>query len=322
MNNERTRTRQYRRSRSLKSSTNRQKTYNLVANLAAGGETAEATWKLAKKLERQLRRAKYDCHLAGPKSWREYQTAVSRAARQRPHAVIVFGGDGSVRQAAANVARAKGLLGIVPCGRHNSIFRSLYGHEDQEEALKIIRSEHQIRIDAGLANGQFFVGSLVTGVVKNMIEDLGSKKLPRLAMTWSKWAGKAADETIPRSATIKVDSYTFKAQPLILNIHLLSRLLTLRFAPAAQPEDGRVVLIYDQDGSRDTIAHYIRDLRKNKYQYTGKIHLIRGSRISINPVSDRSWLLDGDEVKFTGESVAIEVLPRVLRVCSNEPAKD
>jgi len=138
-------------------------------------------------------------------------------------------------------------------------------------------------------------------------------------MTLSKMSSRAADETMPRTTTFKVDSYTFKAQPLVLNIHLLSHIMSLRFAPVAAPGDGRVILIYDEGGTRDKMAHYIRDLKKDRYQYTEDIHMLRGQRISISPAAGRPWLIDGDKIEFSGEEIGIEILPQILRVFSSAP---
>lgn len=314
-----TRHRKYRGTHRLKSSKRRPRQYLLVVNRLAGRDP-ELSLRLGRRLERRLKRRGDICELHESKTWQEFVQTTTQVAKRRPFAVVVFGGDGSVRLAASRVARAKGLLGIVPCGRFNNIFRSLYGHTDQDKALDLIRSNYQRRIDAGLANGTFFMGSLITGLVPAMINSLGDKKPPRLAMTWGKMAGRAADVTMPQTATMKVDAYTFKAQPLILHIHLLSRVVALPFAPAAVPDDGHLVLIYDRDGTRDVVSHYIRDLRKNRYQYVDGIQMIRGQRVTIMPASGRVWLMDGDKIEFAGEAIAIEILHRIVRVFSDVPS--
>jgi len=294
--------------------------YHLIVNQAAGNDPY-LPLRLARKLERRQRRAGWDCHIHSARTWDEYTQAAARAVQHRPVAVVVFGGDGAVRIAAAQVARSRGLLGIIPCGRHNNIFRSLYGHTDPDEAMDIVRSHYQMRIDAGLANGKFFLGSLVTGLMPVLIDRLGPKKLPRLGLTWSKLAARSADDTMPQTATIKVDAYTFKAQPLILQVHLLSHFLSLQFAPVATPDDGRLVLIYDPDGARDVVVQYLKELRKNRYQYSDGIQIIRGRRMAISPAAGRVWLIDGDPVEFTGDELNIEALPQVLRVFSNVKEK-
>ena len=295
--------------------------YQLVVNRLAGGER-ELPIRLARRLERRLRRSGWHSEMHIANTWDDFVQKATMAARQRPFSVVVFGGDGSVRLAASLVSRVKGLLGIVPCGRHNNIFHSLYGHTDFDQAMNIVRSEFQMRIDAGLANSNFFVGSLVSGMVPAMLERLGDKKLPRLTMAWGKLAARAADDTMPQSVTIKVDASTFRAQPLILHVHLLPDLMTLRFAPGAAPDDGRIIVLYDREGTRDVAAHYIRDLKKQKYQYTNGVQMIRGGKVTISPAAGRVWLIDGDRIEFSGEDIGIEVLHRVLRVFSDAPKEE
>jgi len=284
-----------------------------VANLQAG-KNPENAKKLVEKLKRRIARSESEAIVHEAATWEEYKREIAQALRSRPYALVIFGGDGSVREAASRVARAKGLLGIVPTGRHNNIFRSLYGHTDSEAALDIVFSQYQIRIDAALANGNFFIGCLISGLVPVMINRLGEKKLPRLAMTWSKMAARAADETMPRTVKMKVDAYSFKIQPLVLNVHLLSHLMSLRFAPVSIPDDGRVAVVFDKEGIRDSVISYIKDLKKDRYQYNNGIQILRGQRVSISPASGRKWLIDGDEIEFSGEAITIEVLHRVLRV--------
>lgn len=312
-------TRRPSRSRDTKSSGRRKRAYALIINRADYCRDDELSTKLAERLQRRLRRAGWDCSLDATGDWDEYEKLVAQFVRRRPYATVIFGGDGSVRLAATRISSAKGLLGIVPCGLFNNVFHSLYGHTDPEQALDIIRAGYQTRIDAGTANGAFFLGSLVTGVVPGIIDQLGAKKLPRMAITWAKMGGRAADEAMPQSAKIKVDYHTFEVQPSLLNIHLLPRLISLNFAPAALPDDGRLVLLFDREGTRDDIAHYIRDLKKDKYQYIENIHMIRGRRISISPAVGRTWLMDGEIVEFAGREIIIEVLDRVLRVFANAP---
>ncbi len=294
--------------------------YSLVVNQAAGGSVDTAV-KLARKLERRFRRGECDCIVESASDWAGFTRLVTESARKHPHALVVFGGDGSVRMAASQVARNKGLLGIVPCGRFNNIFSSLYGHVDPEMALEIVRTGREMRIDAATANGQFIVGSLVSGLIPALLERLGKSSLPRLSLSWSKLAARAAEDTVATPITMKVDAFTFTAEPLILNVHLLPNLLTLRMAPAAAPQDGRLIIVVDTSGDRDTAAHYIRDLRKRKYQYSESIQMIRGQRVTIAPASGRQWLMDGDPVVFSGSEVTVEVIPQAVRVFAHVPPK-
>ncbi|MFH1700819.1 MAG: diacylglycerol kinase family protein [Candidatus Zixiibacteriota bacterium] len=299
----------------------RKKAYNLIVNEADFGFDPDQAAKLAQRLQGRLRRSGWECHTDRVDDWTDFEKTIGQAIRKNPFAIIVFGGDGSIRLAASRISRAKGLLGIVPTGLHNNIFLSLFGHTDAEVALDIILAGYQTRIDAGQANGTFFLGSLTAGLVYHMIYQQGSKKLPRLAMSWAKMAGKAADQTVPRTMTLKMDNHTFEAQPKILNIHLLSHVMTLPFVPAATPDDGRIVIVYDDNCPRDKITGFIRDLKKDKYQFLGKIKMVRGHRLSISPAEGHTWMMDSEEVEFSGKEIVIEALHRALRVFTNAPQK-
>lgn len=299
----------------------RRKVYQFIINRSAGTGKEDPGLKLAKKLERRLKRSGWDSFIKSANTAEEFDRCISAAVREHPFAVVVFGGDGSVRRAAAVVAKVNGLLGIIPIGRHNNIYNSLYGPVDPEAALDLISGGYQARIDLGQANGRVFVGSLITGLVPALIERLGGGKFPRLGMTWTKLAGRAADDTVARAITMKIDYFTFQLEPHLLNVHLLPNLLTLRFAPVAAPDNGRLVVVYDRDASRDTLAHYIRDLKKGDYQYTDSMQIIRGQKIVITPAAGQKWLMDGDEIEFSGEELTIEVLPGALRVFSHAPKK-
>ncbi|MCK5125258.1 MAG: hypothetical protein KAR42_03290 [candidate division Zixibacteria bacterium] len=304
-----------------KSPARRKRAYCLVVNYAECWNNIEETTKLADRMKRRLRRAGWDCYLETADDWDGFEKQVAGAIRKRPYAVVVFGGDGSVRMAGNRIHRAKRLMGIVPCGQFNNIFHSLYGHTDPELALSIIKEGYQTKIDTGLANGTFFLGHLISGVVPAMLEKMGDKTLPKMAMTWGKIAGKASDDTIPRTSTIKVDTYTIESQPLMLNVHLLSRLMTLDMAPVAAPDDGRIVLVYDKDGTREMISKYVKELKKDKYQYNEGIQMIRGHRINISPIEGRTWQIDSEPVEFTGNELTIEVQHKALRVFANASKK-
>ncbi|MDD4051380.1 MAG: diacylglycerol kinase family protein [candidate division Zixibacteria bacterium] len=292
----------------------------MAVNEAAGGGI-EMAQKLAKKVERRFRRGDCECVVESAANWKDYTRMVTEAVRKRPYAVVVFGGDGSVRMAASQTARIKGLLGIVPCGRFNNIYTSLYGEPDPEAALEIINGGQQTQIDAALANGQFFVGSLVTGVIPAFLERLGSGSLPRLSMSWTKLAARAAEDAIARPTTMKIDSFTYEVEPLVLGVHLLSTIMTLKVAPVADPIDGRLIVVFDPKGDRDTAARFIRDLRKRKYQFDDGVQLIRGRRFTMTPATGRAWLLDGDPVEFTREELTVEVLPQVVRIFTHASDK-
>ncbi len=310
-----------RRPRSLKSAVRKKRAYQIVINELAEGYSVDTQIKLAQKLKRRIASSGFEAEITQTDSWDAFGSAVSTAIRTRPFALIIMGGDGSVRLAGSRVARGKGLLGIIPTGKYNNIYQSLYGNTDCDLALDLIRSEYQTRIDAASANGRFFLGNLITGLVPNMLNRLGDKMPPRLAMSWTKLSSGSIPEVKPKKMKLKMDGFTLEAQPQLFNIHLLPSLMGLRFAPVSIPDDGRLVVIYDREDVGKNISHYIRDLKKNKYQYSDGMQMIRGMTLTIGPAVGRDWLIDGDPIRFAGDKIVVEVHHRALRVFSHAPEK-
>lgn len=313
--------RSVRKPRSLKSAVRKKRAYQLIINELAEGYSIEVQLKLARKLKRRIGSSGYEAEITRTDSWDDFGAAVTTAIRSRPFAVIILGGDGSVRMAGSKVARSKGLLGIIPTGKYNNIYQSLYGNTDCDAALDLIRSEFQTRIDAASANGRFFLGNLITGLVPAMLDRLGDKMPPRLAMSWTKLTASSISEINPKKMKIKMDGHTIDTQPRLFNIHLLPSLMGLRFAPVSVPDDGRLVIVYDREDVGKNISHYIRDLKKNKYQYSGGMQMVRGMDLTIGPADGRDWLIDGDPIRFAGKNIVVEVHSRALRVFSHAPEK-
>ncbi len=84
--------------------------------------------------------------------------ALARAAvRAGYDLVIAGGGDGTIQQVAAGMIHSKVPLAVLPLGTMNNIARSLCIPLDIKEALTVIASGQQRRIDMGIANGTPFV---------------------------------------------------------------------------------------------------------------------------------------------------------------------
>jgi diacylglycerol kinase family enzyme len=285
-----------------------------VANLAAGEQSADKMQKMASRLMQRLKRRGHECDFQLADNGLAFEELLPRLVKRRPHALVVFGGSGSVRCAASRLLNSRTALGIIPCGRFNDIFRSLYPSHEPDRAADIVVQDRWRKIDIGRAGGKYFVGSLITGLVPKMIARNGDNNLPRMARSWSKLAGSATEDTAAREIEIKVDAFTFKAKPRLINLHVLSHVMTLPMAPAATPAQNRLVLLFDDGSDRDQISQYVKDIKKNRYQYTGKVQMVRGKRIAFSPVAGRGWLADGEEVAFSGDSLTVELHPGALRV--------
>jgi diacylglycerol kinase family enzyme len=101
---------------------------------------------------------------------REMSSAIGAIwARDRPDAVVVAGGDGTVGCAAGAVAGTDVVLGVLPTGTFNHFAKDVGIPTDLEAAAEaLVRGEVQ-RIDVAEVNGRVFVNNAVLGVYPEMV---------------------------------------------------------------------------------------------------------------------------------------------------------
>ena len=69
---------------------------------------------------------------------------------------VAVGGDGSINEIAKALVNHQSTLGIIPIGSGNGLARHLNISFDMEKALETIINGVEIKMDAGILNGQHF----------------------------------------------------------------------------------------------------------------------------------------------------------------------
>ena len=91
------------------------------------------------------------------------------AGDDRPDAVVVAGGDGTVGCAAGAVAGTDVIVGVLPLGTFNHFAKDLGIPTDLGEAVASLATATATKIDVGEVNGRVFVNNSVLGVYPKMI---------------------------------------------------------------------------------------------------------------------------------------------------------
>lgn len=117
--------------------------------------------------------------------------------------VIVCGGDGTIRTAAAGIVASGLPFGILPLGTGNDLGRTLGIPEDLKAAAETIVAGHTRRIDVGDVNGELFFNVASIG----MSVDLAQRLTPELKRRWGRLAYAIAalgvlGDARPFSATV------------------------------------------------------------------------------------------------------------------------
>jgi diacylglycerol kinase family enzyme len=97
--------------------------------------------------------------------------ALQVAKKQRLHAIIVGGGDGSIASVAGVLAETGVPLGILPLGTFNHFAKDLGLPLQLDEAVGIIADGHVRSIDLGEVNGEIFVNNSSIGVYPYLVLD-------------------------------------------------------------------------------------------------------------------------------------------------------
>jgi diacylglycerol kinase family enzyme len=86
------------------------------------------------------------------------------ASGQRPDAIIVGGGDGTVGSVAGLVAGTGIALGILPLGTLNHFARDLHIPQDVESVAALVAGGHRREVDIAEVNGRAFVNNSSIGI--------------------------------------------------------------------------------------------------------------------------------------------------------------
>jgi diacylglycerol kinase family enzyme len=294
-----------------------QPTYNVIVNPAAHDYSKAKIQFLKSELERK----QFRYFITEPDSTRTTILYIRNVLRRSPYGIIVCGGDGSVNLVGRYLIRRRTGLGIIPLGKFNNIYSSIYGDPDLKTAVEHATSGKDIKIDCAMASGHFFVGSLGFGLMPELAESLEKRRPPRFAISWSRLAAQAAASTTIEPLSLKIDAFKFDVTPQMLNINLLCRTAGLSLVPATIYDDGKCEITFDVGGGKAIISSYIRQIFKKKYIYGDQIRMFRGEKISIAPVEGRKIYIDGEIMEFPGSELNVEILSKKIRVFHKVPGQ-
>lgn len=138
----------------------------LLLNPRAGSLLARPDLPAA--IEAALREAGFALEVIGEGAVPGMEPRLARALETGAETIIIGGGDGSVRAAAALLAGTDRVLGVLPLGTMNLLARDLGLPLDPIEAARALAEASVIRIDAGYVNGEIFLCQSVIGLLNTI----------------------------------------------------------------------------------------------------------------------------------------------------------
>jgi YegS/Rv2252/BmrU family lipid kinase len=137
-------------------------TASVFLNIRSGRLLGLKGTQAARRITRLFKEAGVDAEVH-PTQPRHLAEHVGRAVRNRAEAVVVAGGDGTIRTAAKLLAGTNKPLGILPLGTRNRLSRALGIPEDPAEAIRSLAAGSARYADIGEVNGHAFVFSSMYG---------------------------------------------------------------------------------------------------------------------------------------------------------------
>ena len=268
------------------------------------------------KLASFLREKNFDVELLQPQGPKAMAIEASRAIARKPFAMVAAGGDGAVNLVARALVGSGVRLAIFPLGKFNNIFTSLYGPPSMARAREVIISDQTRTIDCGKVSGQPFFGSIGLGLLPALQQALENRSLPRFAMGWTRLVAQTVAEISRDHTPVKIDSYRFDLQSLLVNVNLLSYSVGLPLAPAALTDDHKFEVTLDMGVEGAPLSKVIRDIYKRKYFFDDGVRLYRGEEITIGSVKGRTLYLDGELIEVPTNTLEITFYSKRLKVCS------
>ena len=116
------------------------------------------------------------------------ERALQRATGKEIDAIIVGGGDGTIRSLAAILAGSNIPLGILPLGTLNHFAKDLGIPIDLESAIGVVAERQVQRVDLGDVNGRTFVNNSSIGIYPFMVLDRDRRRQLHGMAKWTAMA--------------------------------------------------------------------------------------------------------------------------------------
>ncbi|GAB7386559.1 diacylglycerol kinase family lipid kinase [Bacillaceae bacterium] len=235
--------------------------------------------------------------------------------------IVVIGGDGTVHEAAQELAGSPIPLGFIPAGSGNDFARALRIPADYEKALQRILLRRTFKIDIARVNDRFFVNGAGIGfdgaVAKSTNESRAKRWLNRLKMGRFAYFVTALRLLFlfrPTDVVLTVDgrTYFYSAVWLVAvsNIPFYGGGMTI--CPGACYDDGLLDLCIVTNMNRFQFFRSLAKVFHGSHIDQPGVIMMRGEKIALSAKDALPVHTDGECRELT--PVAIEVHKGALRV--------
>lgn len=234
--------------------------------------------------------------------------------RGKVTALISCGGDGTLNLTSRVAMKHSLPVGIIPMGKENNIFRSLFSDMSSAGAISNIFQKKQTSINTGLIGNQIFLGSFGYGYTVELFKYFSERKLPRFKFGWSNALREIMRNVKSKKMTVKIDSFRFETDLRFLNINLQKYSAGLPFGNGSFESDKKLEVIFDFDASDKHFAEFSHKSNKGTYQYGSEIRMFHGEKITIQPLKNNVVYVDGELINIPSNIVEISMNEQQLKL--------
>ncbi len=227
--------------------------------------------------------------------------------------VVVAGGDGTIHDVASVVAGSDTVLGIVPRGSGNGFARGLGIGPSLRQAIGVLRSGHDVRLDTGVVNDEPFFS----------VSGLGFDALVGESFTRSRLRGFLPYLSIAARESLQYKpievNIVFDDREIVAKVFLVTVANTSQFgsgaiiAPGADPTDGRLDVVVIRSLTALEMLLHTPKLFDGSIGTYSRVEIYRCRSVCILRAHCGPLHVDGEPID-SGPSLRYGVRPGALRV--------
>lgn len=260
-----------------------------------------------------LERLRMECVAPVPEN-PDHSVELIRQHQDDVEAVVVGGGDGSIRSVLDEVMDRGIPLGIIPLGTANNLARNLGLPLDVDEACRVLADWHLHRIDVASVNEKTFLNvaglGLSTAINKGLPDDL---KRRWGVLSYVIYCFKVLNRIRRFSAEVDCDGQMIRVRAIQITVcngrHYGAGLIIHEDAAI---DDARLDLCSAETHTLWQTLRMLPALRKGKYGTERHLRFMRGQRIVVR--TRRSMAVDADGELVTRTPADFQILPGALTV--------
>ncbi|WP_055749780.1 diacylglycerol kinase family protein [Frankia sp. AvcI1] len=228
--------------------------------------------------------------------------------------VAALGGDGLAGAVAGAVARAGGLLAVLPGGRGNDFARGLGLSADPRRVAAELAGFQERRVDLPEVGGRPYLGIASVGFDSDVQIIANRMRLLRGRHVYTYAALRAVAAWRPARFTVAIDD----GPPEVLHGWTVAAANAayygggMRFAPDADLADGLLDIVLISRTSRLTFLALFPRVFTGRHVHTRHVRVLRGKRLHIG--ADRPFAVYADGDPLADLPAEIVVRPDALRL--------